>query len=278
MRMLDRRSIPALLGLALMLAAPPAARGAVNAQVVPVKYSLTCRPGEAVVRDVEIANQGEAPVVVRVTWSDWQMDEAGNLTLVPEGSTPSTLKGLVDFEPQEFSVGPHESAHVRVTARMPADGPATRWGVMLSEVKPVAAATPQLGPRASAQLGTTFYLSRVPAEIVNAEVVGMAFKPLGTSLAVSIRVRNAGERHYYVGGRIALADSTGQAVAGGDLPTGVVLPGQTRTFQWVCAAAFLPGRYLATATLDTGAPELTVVEGHFEWPLPRARTLAAERP
>src|SRR6266850_5030436 len=78
------------LGLALALAAPPAARGAVMAQVVPVKYALTCRPGEVVAREVEIANQGDAPVVVRVTWSDWQMDDDGNLTLVREGSTPNS--------------------------------------------------------------------------------------------------------------------------------------------------------------------------------------------
>jgi len=134
-----------------------------------------------------------------------------------------------------------------------------------------------MGSRASAQLGTTFYLSRIPAQIVNAEVIGMGFKALGDSVAVSVQVRNAGERHYYLGGRVALRDTTGQAVAAGVLPNGVVLPGHTRTFQWICAASLLPGRYLATATLDTGAPELTVVEGHFEWPYLRARTLAVEQ-
>ena len=275
--MLGRHWFLVTLGLTVALAAPPAARGAVMAQVVPVKYNLTCRPGEAMVRDVEVANQGEAPVVVRVTWSDWQVDEDGDLTLVPDGTTPNSLKGLVDFEPSEFSIGPHESGHVRVTLRMPADGPATRWGVLLSEVKPASIVAPQLGPRASAQLGTTFYFSRVPAEIVNAEVVGMSFKQLGDSVAVSVSVRNAGERHYYIGGRIALSDTTGQAVAAGDLPTGVVLPGHTRAFRWICAASLAPGRYLATATLDSGAPELTVAEGHFAWPFLRARTLAAEQ-
>jgi len=266
------------LGLALALAAPPAAHGAVMAQVVPVKYALTCRPGEVVARDVEIANQGDAPVVVRVTWSDWQMDDDGELTLVREGSTPNSLSKLVECEPREFSIGPHESRHVRVTARMPADGPATRWGVMLSEVKPASLTAPALGSRASAQLGTTFYLSRIPAEIVNAEVVGMTFKALGDSVAVGVQIRNAGERHYYVAGSIALRDSTGQEVATGTLPTGVVLPGRTRTFRWVCGASLSPGRYLASATLDTGGPELTVAEGEFKWPALRARTLAARQP
>jgi hypothetical protein len=149
---------------------------------------------------------------------------------------------------------------------------------MLSEVKPALAGTPQLGPRASAQLGTTFYLSRIPAEIVNAEVVGMVFRPMGDSVAIAVQIRNAGERHYYVGGSIALKDSTGQSVASGTLPTGVVLPGHTRSFQWICAASLAPGRYLASATLDTGGPELTVAEGTFAWPALRARTLAVKQP
>jgi hypothetical protein len=266
-----------MLGLAVALSAPPAARSALLTQVVPVKFSLTARPGASVTREVEIANQGDEPVVVRVTWSDWQMSDDGDLTLVPAGSTPTSLQDLAEFEPREFSIGPHESGHVKVTLRMPAGGPATRWGVMLSEVRPASPSPSAFGPRASAQLGTTFYLSRVPAEIVNAEVVGMSFKALGDSVAISVAIRNSGERHYYIGGRIALADTTGQKVAAGDLPNGVVLPGHTRSFQWICAASLAPGRYLATATLDTGAPELTVAEGLFVWPTVRARPLAVEQ-
>jgi P pilus assembly chaperone PapD len=273
----NRSKLLASLCAAASIMATGAASASVLTQVVPVKMSVTARPGEVTTHEVEIANQGDDPVVVRVTWSDWQIDEDGTLSLASEGSTPNSLHGLVEFEPAEFSVGPHESGHVRVTLHMPADGPATRWGVLLSEVKPAALTAPVMGSRASAQLGTTFYLSRIPAQIVNAEVIGMGFKALGDSVAVSVRVRNAGERHYYVGGHVALRDTTGQAVAAGDLPNGVVLPGHTRTLQWICAASLLPGRYLATATLDTGAPELTVVEGHFSWSYLRPRTLAVEQ-
>ena len=274
---LNVRSLNLLVALALLAAARPAWPG-VMAQVVPSKCNLTCRPGEVVVRDVEIANQGDAPTVVHVTWSDWQMSDDGDLVLVPAGTTPNSLHGLVEFEPADFSLGAGESGHVRVKLHLPADGPATRWGVMLSEVRPAQLSAPQFGPRATAQLGTTFYLSRIPAEIVNAEVIGMTFKAMGDSVAIGVRIRNAGERHYYVGGSIALKDSTGQSVAAGSLPTGVVLPGHTRSFRWICGATLSPGRYLTSATLDTGGPELTVAEGQFEWPALRARTLASRQP
>jgi hypothetical protein len=38
-------------------------------------------------------------------------------------------------------------------------------------------------------------------------------------------------------------------------------------------AGFIPGRYLVTATLDTGEPELTVGEAEFIWPMPRPAVL-----
>ena len=40
-----------------------------------------------------------------------------------------------------------------------------------------------------------------------------------------------------------------------------------------------PGRYLVTATLDTGEPELTVGEAAFVWPMPGSKPMPlAENP
>jgi hypothetical protein len=163
--------------------------------------------------------------------------------------------------------------------RLPADGPATRWGVILSEVRPARPRPSNLGPRAVAELGTTIYLSRIPADEVHAEVTEMSVAPLGgDSLSVSVRIRNAGERHFYVSGEVALADSTGARLDAGPLPTGVVLPGARRNFTWTCRNGLRPGRYTATATLDTGEPTLMVGETAFEWTGHRIdrRTLASD--
>ena len=69
----------------------------------------------------------------------------------------------------------------------------------------------------------------------------------GDSLAVSVRVHNAGERHFYISGDVAVTDSTGARMTSGPLPTGVVLPGAG-----ILASAFglLFGLvYLRTGTL-----------------------------
>jgi P pilus assembly chaperone PapD len=270
-----------LFAAAALVAAAATSHAELLAQVTPIKYSVSARPGTPVARDVLISNEGSTPVVVRVRLSDWTLSEQGDMDLVPAGSTGTSLEGLVEFEPKQFSLQAGESGHIRVTLSTPADGPATRWGVLLSEVRPTDPASLRFGPRAIAELGTTIYLSRAPAGPTRAEVTAMDVFPLGDdSLAVSVRVRNAGERHFYVGGEIALADSNGARVAGGKLGTGVVLPGSERRITWTCGGTLPPGRLQAIATLDTGEPELTVGEKWFQWPLhpPAALPLAQQLP
>ncbi len=265
------RLVSWLAAAALVAAARPAAAGLL-AQAVPVKYSLTARPGVPVARDVVIHNQGDAPVVVRVRLSDWTMDERGDLELVPAGSTPASLAGLVTFEPAQFSLQAGESGVIHVVMRLPEQGgPATRWGVLLSEVRPAQWPAKAFGPRAIAELGTTLYLSRLGPETTRAELVGLEAGALAdTALTLAVRVRNPGERHLYSSGTIAVRDSSGAGVATGDLGTGVVLPGAQRTFTWTCPLRLAPGRYTVTATLDTAEPELMVGETEIRWPLPAA--------
>jgi len=239
----------------------------VTAQVTPVKYNLTVKPGEPTGRDVSVMNQGTNPVIVRVRLSDWTLSPEGQLALAPLGSTANTLDSLVQFEPAEFSLGPGEAGLVHVTLRLPLGGPATRWGVLLSEVRPAVPRPAALGPRAIAELGTTLYLSRTPADLIRADVIGMSADPLGgDSLSIAVRIRNAGERHFYVRGDLVLSDSTGARVQDGSFGTGVVLPGGERSFAWTCHTAWKPGRYTVTASMDTGEPDLMVAEATFQWP------------
>ena len=257
-----------------MMAAVHGAHAGILAQVAPVRCSVTATPGAPAMRDVLISNQGTDAVVVRVRLSDWTLSDAGVMNLVPPGTTANTLQGLVEFEPSEFSLGPGESGHIKVRLTLPAGGPATRWGVLLSEVRPAAPKPSHFGPLAIGELGSTFYLSRVPAEQIRPEVTGMDVRSSGAdSIAVTVRVRNAGERHFYVAGDVALSDSSRAVVGKGEFGSGVVLPGGIRTFTWIARATFRPGRYTATATLDTGQPELTVGEATFTWPMPASAPL-----
>lgn len=250
----------------------------INARALPSRASVTVKPGEPVSRDVTIANDGEATVVVRVRLSDWSLDETGELELLPPGATSVSLQGFVTFEPEQFSLGPGETGVMHVTLRLPADGPATRWGLLLSEVRPAVWPKSSVGTRAIAQLGTTLYASRVPPERARGVLTGMDVRALSDTMSVALTMKNPSDRHFYASGHIAVKDSTGRAVVEADLGTAVVLPGMERVFTWTCNTPLAPGRYAVTATMDTGEPELIVGETSVQWPVLRrpARLLARD--
>jgi hypothetical protein len=261
--------ILALIGAAALAAAAPPASAQIRAQVVPAKFSAVLQPGKPVSRDVSVTNLSGEPAVVRVHLSDFTISDQGQLELVPCGSTNESIDSLVQFEPREFSLQPGESGRIHVTARIAPDGPATRWGVLLSEVRPAVPRPAGLGPRATAELGTTIYLSRAGSTEGRPVITGMDIVPAGRdSVTVSLRLRNMGERHFYVGGEAGITDGHGTAVATGALPMGVVLPGRVRRVAWTCPAALATGVYRASMSLDTGEPELLVGEASFRWPLP----------
>lgn len=99
--------------------------------------SLSLAAGETIARDVTITNSGASPVVVHVRYSDWTVDPSGAITFLPPGELANSLLGSVQFEPTEFSLQAGESGRVRLAITLPPTGPATRWGVLLSEVRPV---------------------------------------------------------------------------------------------------------------------------------------------
>lgn len=248
------------------------------AQVLPAREVVTARPGEPVVREVLVSNRGDAPIVVRARIADFDVDESGGMRLLAAGSLPATLAGCIRFEPESFSLPAGGSGAIRVTLTLPSEGPPTRWGVLLSEVRPAVPRSVELGPRAFGELGTTFYLSSVPSAKAGAELIGMRIEPAGPdSVAVSVRVRNPGDRQVHISGEMSLADSSGGSRLREKLSSGVVLPGRDRDLVWIGPARLDAGPLRATATLDIGQPELLVGELGVEWP-PRPSPTLASRP
>jgi len=271
------RIVPALVA-ATCLAVPATTWAQLQTQVVPVRMALTAKPGEPVERDVVVSNSGDRPVVVRTRLSDLDVAQSGEIRLLPPGTMRASIQGLVTFEPAEFSLAPNQSAPIHITIAMPADGLATRWGVVLAEVRAAQPDPIALGPRAIVELGTTIYVSRVDASSIAPEVIGLDTRTLGhDSLGVVVRMRNQGERQYYVLGQLVLADSAGREIACGPLPGGVVLPGAVRDFAWAGPIAVPAGRYTVRAKIDTGEPELLVGEKELTWPAFVTPPLAGRR-
>jgi P pilus assembly chaperone PapD len=259
-----------------MFVAAHSAWAGLAAQAIPSKMHVIAKAGTPKMREILLSNDGADAVVVNVHLADWRLDTDGNMVLLDPGVTPSSLAGHVTFEPNNFSLQPGESGRVRITLTLPETGPATLWGVVLSEVRPATYPANHLGPKFAAQLGTTIYASRATATPARSELIGMQVLQRGVdSLAVALTMRNEGERDFYATTRVMWADSAGHRIAEGTIGTGVVLPNDRRTFTWAGRLGLAPGTYLVTAEIDTGEPELLVGEAHVQWPLRPRETMIA---
>src|SRR5262249_9994903 len=110
---------------------------------------------------------------------------------------------------------------------------------------------------------------RIPAGEIRAELIELGPRPLGgDSISVTARIRNAGDRHFYVAGQVTLADSAGVTVAAGDFGAGGALPGTTPRFAWSARVATRAGRSRGPAPLAPGEPELLAGETWLDGPGP----------
>jgi hypothetical protein len=260
---------------ALLLAALPATVMAqVLAQAIPSQYDLQLEPGKGESRPLYLHNMGRERVKVRLRLADFRMSARGARDLLPAGTLPSTLARHLKFEPAEFELAPGDRQVVRVEMTIPRDGPATRFGVILSRVT---AAGPDAANDASvpAELGTTLFLTRAPRSRIRAELVGCETRVSADgTVSLEVRVRNRSERHAPLSGEVKLSDSTGTRRIGGPLAEGVVLPGASRILAWRGDRPLPAGRYVATVTVDAGEPELLVGQKDF---VIRPRSLQAAR-
>src|SRR5262249_43334174 len=132
-------------GLGALVAAAVPAAASLSAQAIPGRLTLTLKAGETVARDVVLTNSGDGAAGVHVRYVDWSLHESGNVSFLAPAGRATSLAGAVRFEPADFSLQPGESGRVQVTLTMPADGPPTHWGALLSEVRPAIPVRTALG-------------------------------------------------------------------------------------------------------------------------------------
>jgi hypothetical protein len=264
LRTLLRATGLVLLGAAL--APAPEALAQVAAQALPSRVNLTVQPNTPVEQEITVANNGAEPVTVTVRYHDWSLTREGAVEILPGGTLAQSLAGCVKVEPSSFTVEPGEIGRFTATLSLPGDDVATRWGLLVSEVRPTAAALPDADAAAVTELGTTLYLSRAPEDAIAPEVAGLEIDPLpGDSIAVTLAVRNAGARHFYLASAVQLKDASGETRNRGRLTNGLVLPGATRNFTWVSPSRLATGDYTARVTLDAGAELPLIAERLFRW-------------
>lgn len=257
-------------GLGVLVGSSRPAFAAVAFMVEPVLLELQVDPGSTSTASLSVTPVGSESGQVVVDLSDWLLDSAGNLRLLPPGAVPRSASWWLQLAPNALELSGDSPATVRLTVSVPAGGVAgTYWSMVLLRGAPVVDPG-RPGVSVQVQVGVPVYVVIRGTERRRVELAGFEVEPpagSGPARAV-LQVRNSGNVHTRVAGQVELRDEQGEPAGRLELPQELVLPGMTRRFQVELPRDLKPGLYVALATIATQQQELLVSEATFELPGP----------
>jgi hypothetical protein len=251
-----RARLPLWCWWALLALSPSIAQANLRVSAYPMKVHLSLEPGTQRMAAVNVCNNGEEPVRVVATVSDWTATGDGGMNLAPGEPVDRSATALVSPEITEFTVAPHSTRVVRVTATLPDSASGSYWTMLFFECS--GGARPNgLGVGTKARLGTTVYLTAAGTEHRDDAILAMNVGPgAGAgSRALSFSLANRGNVYYYPAGWIQVFRAGGERLFQAKLPTRVLLPGRDTVYRqaWGPSAA---GAYRFVVTLDLGLESL----------------------
>lgn len=99
-------------------ARPPEAAGLGDLMIAPTRVVLE---GNRRVAEVLLVNVGDVRGTYRISLVDYEMDEKGGMTELPEGTAAGSASGIVRFSPRQVTLDPNYSQTIRIQVRKPAD-------------------------------------------------------------------------------------------------------------------------------------------------------------
>ena len=253
-------------------------------QISPVMFDHDLVPGDKILKEVSLLNNGNEEVSMVSEFADFIYDSKGEMKFIEESeydneeSIKTSVKKWISTDIKEFTVAPGELKKIPFTITVPNDAePGGHYGVLFFRSKPQGNGT--IG--VSARIGTLILVT-VPGNVIKTgvlesfsvgtvneknEVISKTFfetKPIN----FGFRISNTGNVHFKPTGKIIIKDMFGKIVQ--EIPPSDmrVFPGIGRNF--VVQSDIEPwGRYEAIIQLQDGdghsMKEMTVVFWGFNY-------------
>jgi len=228
-----RVSTGALLVLLLGLL-PSGASADVSVAIVPPYVEKVVRSGSQVSDTLSYTNQGSDPVIVQVDFSDFGVNESGEVTEQPPGSHSSSLIRHLRISPMKIRVVPDQQVFFRYSVETPEVFDQLRSMIFLSSY-------PETDPGANqvqivARLGVPLYVENTKAAPAQLEIESVEWDRPEKSpdqLRVRLLVSNHGQRNIRPGGFVHVETADGKFNTTFDFNQGrePVLPGQRRRWE-----------------------------------------------
>lgn len=277
-----RRWSPALVALALAVAALGAAPSAARAQqlaVDQIEVYLTAGDPTRSSAVFNVSNEGSRPLQASLYMSDWDRDSLGNNRFYPVGQLPSSCRNSLQVFPTQVRLEPHSQQAIRVTLTGDAATRAACWSVVFVELQdPVRLQQAGRAVQAVIRVGTKIYVE--PTSLVrSADVTDMSVvrheatadelsagaKLDSTRRDLSIMFKNTGGMQVRPSGRVEIRRPDNSLAATVKVDEFPILPGAVRRIQ-LPLPTLAPGKYVALTLLDYGGAE--IAGGQVEFQLP----------
>jgi hypothetical protein len=220
-------------------------RPAFSVSLSPPFIEKLARPSARLTDTIGLTNDSAFPVEVTVDFSDFRVNEKGEVEEMPPGTDPSSLSSYLRITPAKLRIAPQGRAFFRYTIEMPVEFRQLRSQIFFSS-RPVVAKTANqviFVPR----MGVPLYVENLAAKAADLKVdqVKWARSPSDGRLLLNLRVSNDGERNIRPKGFVEVRSSDGKFSKTFPFNEGnePLLPGQRR--DWPLSFGPVPGGELS---------------------------------
>jgi hypothetical protein len=241
----------------------PAVAG-ISFSVSPIRMELAGNPGGSHADAIEVHNEGDEPVRIRIVMNDWYLSETGTPIFQKAGTQDHSCAAWLKINPVDFLLQPGEKKVVRYSVSIPPDTvPGGYWGAFVFQTLPIV----KPGQKADAvslkgNIASIIYVTAGNPP-VKGDIIDMNFETKENGATISTRLQNTGTVPFRIKGELKITDAEGNTVASYDFTDAPVLAGFTRTFSQRIEEPLSPGDYTALATIDLGTGDLLAGELPF---------------
>ncbi len=258
------RHLPAVMRLIAALALtllPISARAEISFSVSPIRIELSGEPGGTHTDAMEVRNEGNEKVRIKVSMQDWYLSEEGTPIFQKGGTQSHSCTSWMKINPVDFLLQAGEKKVVRYSVAIPAgikDG--GYWGAFVFETVPqVVPGQKTKAVAIKGNIGSIVYIV-VGKPVPAGDILDMTYDTRN-GRKILTKIKNTGTVHFRIKGNIKITDTAGKTVQTTDLSDVPVLADSSRTLPVTLDDKLPAGRYTAVATVDIGGK--AVLSGEF---------------
>ena len=244
------------------LTCPAAAE--VSFSVSPIRIELSGEVGGTHTDIMEVRNEGNEKVRIKVTMQDWMLSEDGTPSFQKAGNQRRSCTGWMKINPVDFLLQPGEKKVVRYSVSIPegVKNGGYRAAFMFETVPQVEPGQKTKAVAIKGNIAAIMYLVVGKTEPVG-DITDMKYDGSKKERKVLTRIKNSGDIHFRIKGSVKITDAAGKTVQTAELPDVPILPEAARIIPVTLDAKLPAGKYTAVSAVDIGAKTVLVGELPF---------------